>query len=367
MTNTQDSIYEICPGAGEAGLVSVILPTYNRAYSLGQAIESVLAQTYRPIEIIVVDDGSVDNTAEVVARFGSEVRYVRQENGGVAAARNHGLAITRGEFVGLIDSDDSWYPYKLEMQVAFLRKFPEAGMVWTDMAAVRDRGEKVHDAYLRIFYKAYDRVRTEDFMRNVGTIGDLGVNVSADVAQRPMWVGDIFSQLIGGTLVHTPTTLLRRERCRGTGGYDEDLRPNGEDFDFHLRTAVQGPVGFLDVPSIDYRIGNEDQLTAPSQGLAMARAYLLTINRWQEKHQDRITLSRSEFSDIVTYANRWVGQEALALGHHAEARKHLAHAIRSDGLTSRTAVMYLLALTPRSVFQTLRRVRRRLRSGSVGV
>lgn len=362
MTTTQASIYEICPGAGEPGLVSIILPTYNRAYSVGQAIESVLKQTYRPIEIIVVDDGSTDNTAEVVARFGDDVRYVRQENGGVAAARNHGFAISRGEFVALIDSDDCWYPHKLEMQVAFLRKFPEAGMVWTDMAAVRDNGEQVYDAYLRIFYKAYDRVRTEDFMRNVGTIGDLGVQVPTDVAQRPMWVGDIFSQLIGGTLVHTPTTLLRRERCRGTGGYDEHLRPNGEDFDFHLRTAVQGPVGFLDVPSIDYRIGNEDQLTAPSQGLTMARAYLLTINRWKEKHQDRITLSPSVFNDIVTYANRWVGLEALVAGNHAEARRHLRYAIRGDGVVSRTTVLYALALTPPSVFQMLRRARRRLRA-----
>ena len=362
MTNQQTSIYEICPGSGESGLVSVILPTYNRAYSIGQAIESVLAQTYRPLEIIVVDDGSSDNTAEVVGQFGSDVRYLRQANAGVAAARNHGFAIARGEFIALIDSDDCWYPYKLEMQVAFLRAFPEAGMVWTDMAAVRDNGEKVYDEYLRIFYKAYDRVRTEDFMRNVGRIGDLGVGVPDTVAARPMWVGDIFSQLIGGTLVHTPTTLLRRERCRGTGGYDEDLRPNGEDFDFHLRTAVQGPVGFLDVPTIDYRIGNEDQLTAPSQGLTMARAYLLTINRWKEKHQDRITLTPAEFAGIVTYANRWVGQEALALGHHAEARRHLSYALRTDGIKSRTALMYLLALTPRSVFQTLRRVRRRMRS-----
>jgi glycosyltransferase involved in cell wall biosynthesis len=362
MINPQASLYEICPGAGEPGLVSVILPTYNRAYSVGQAIQSVLDQTYRPIEIIVVDDGSTDKTSEVVARFGSDVRYVAQENAGVAAARNHGFAIARGEFVALIDSDDTWYPHKLEMQVAFLRKFPEAGMVWTDMTAVRDNGEKVYDAYLRIFYKAYERVRTEDFMRNVGSIADLRVDVPNEVAARNMYVGDIFSQLIGGTLVHTPTTLLRRERVRGTGGYDEELRPNGEDFDFHLRTAVQGPVGFLDVSTIDYRIGNEDQLTAPSQGLTMARAYLKTINRWKERHQDRITLSPAEFRDIVTYANRWVGQEALILGHHSEARRHLGQAVRGDGLASRTSVLYLLALTPRSVFQVLRRVRRRLRS-----
>jgi GT2 family glycosyltransferase len=363
MENAQPSLYEICPGRGEPGLVSVVLPTYNRAYSLGEAIESVLTQTYRPLEIIVVDDGSTDNTAEIVAQYDSSmVRYITQGNAGVAAARNHGFAVARGEFISLIDSDDSWYPWKLALQVAFLRKFPEAGMVWTDMAAVRDDGTKVHDAYLRIFYKAYDRARTEDFMNNVGRVRDLAVDVPADIADRPMWLGDIFSQLIGGTLVHTPTTLLRRERVRATGGYDENLRPNGEDFDFHLRTAVHGTVGFLDVPSIDYRIGNEDQLTAPSQGLTMARAYLKTVDRWVTQHRSRIKMSPGELGEIVTYANRWVGQEALALGHHAEARQHLSRAMRSDGVRSRTGAMYLLALTPRPVFQLLRRVRRSLRS-----
>jgi glycosyltransferase involved in cell wall biosynthesis len=353
---------EICPGTGEPGLVSVILPTYNRAYSLGAAIESVLAQSYRPIEIIVVDDGSKDNTAEVVAAFGDEVRYVKQANGGVASARNHGFRIARGEFVALIDSDDRWYPWKLEAQVAFLRKFPEAGMVWTDMTAVRDNGEKAYDAYLRIFYKAYERVRTEDFMRNVGKLADLGLNVPAELQARPMWIGDIFSQLIGGTLVHTPTTLLRRERVRATGGYDENLRPNGEDFDFHLRTAVHGPVGFIDAPAIDYRIGNEDQLTAPSQGLTMARAYLKTVDRWVGAHPERVTLTKDVLADIVAYANRWVGQEALILGNQKEARQHFRRAMSKDGIYSRTGALYMLAFAPASVFQVLRRIRRSLRA-----
>src|SRR3954454_19415660 len=89
----------------EPGLVSVAIPTYNRAYILDKAIESALAQTYRPVEIIVIDDGSTDGTAELVGRY-PELRYFHQPNGGLSAARNSGLRQARGEFIALFDSDD---------------------------------------------------------------------------------------------------------------------------------------------------------------------------------------------------------------------------------------------------------------------
>jgi GT2 family glycosyltransferase len=351
----------ICPGPGVTGLVSVVLPTYNRAHTIGETIDSVRAQSYKPLEIIVVDDGSTDNTADVVGRYGSEIRYVKQANGGVASARNTGFGIARGEFIALIDSDDRWQPWKLELQVAFLNRWPEAGMVWTDMAAINETGAVIAETYLRKFYRAHQHVAIEAVMTRVGTVADLPVSVPPELRSRPLYVGDIFPHLIRGTLVHTPTTLLRRERVRAAEGYDETLRPSGEDFDFHLRTAVHGAVGFLDAPAIDYRIGGADQLTAPPLAVAMARAYLKTVQQWLAAYGDRFALSASEKEKLVAYAHQWLGEQALVMGERATARRHLWLSLRGSPAHAKLYVLLAFASLPAPLFNSVRKLRRQLR------
>jgi glycosyltransferase involved in cell wall biosynthesis len=112
--------------------VSVIIPTFNCARFLGRAIETALTQTYRDYELIVVDDGSTDETREVVASFGSKLRYLYQPNGGVYSARNLALSSANGELVAYLDADDMWYPHKLDTQVAFLDAHKECGLVHSD-------------------------------------------------------------------------------------------------------------------------------------------------------------------------------------------------------------------------------------------
>ncbi|MBI3978484.1 MAG: glycosyltransferase family 2 protein [Chloroflexi bacterium] len=112
------------------GLVSVIIPTYNQAQYVGQAIESALGQTYGNTEIIVVNDGSTDEAFDVVARYGERVCQLVQSNAGLAAARNSGIRRARGEYIAFLDSDDVWLPGKLAAQMAVLRAMPDAGLVY---------------------------------------------------------------------------------------------------------------------------------------------------------------------------------------------------------------------------------------------
>ena len=125
-------------------LVSTIIPTYNRSQDVVVAVQSALDQTYPADlhEILVIDDGSTDDTAEVLARFGDRIRYVRKPNGGVSAARNHGIDLARGEAIAFLDSDDTWAPDKIARQVALLQARPEIDLVLTSIVVVNPDGSE---------------------------------------------------------------------------------------------------------------------------------------------------------------------------------------------------------------------------------
>jgi glycosyltransferase involved in cell wall biosynthesis len=115
-------------------LVSVIINVYNGVPYLGEAIESVLAQTYEPVELVVVDDGSDDGTGELAQSYGSALRYVQQSRGGIGSARNRGIEVAQGEFLAFLDADDRFVPTKLERQMAALSADPELEMVFGHMS-----------------------------------------------------------------------------------------------------------------------------------------------------------------------------------------------------------------------------------------
>lgn len=351
---------EFADGPGEPGLVSVIIPTFNRAYLVGSAIESVLAQTYRPVEMIVVDDGSSDGTREVVGRFGSAVRYFGQANAGVSAARNRGLREARGEFIALLDSDDRWMPWKLEAQVHLLRRLPQVGMVWTDMTAVTERGDVVSPTYLRTFYAAYRRVQVEHMFEQGGPLGDLWPAAPPELQSRRYFAGDVFSWMLLGSLVHTPTVMLRRERLQRVGAFDESRRFAGEDYDYHLRTCRAGLVAFLDAPSMWYRVGAADQITAPDRALYFAQSNLQNVLHYLEHDRTRVRLSARQIRGRLAESYAWLGREELRAGDIAAARAHLARSFCLQPIHARNSLLLLLSLLPGFAYRAVQLTRHML-------
>lgn len=197
-------IPQVCEGPGEPGMVSVIIPTYNRGYFISKTIDSVLAQTYRPVEIIVVDDGSSDDTSVVVDKYGSQLRYIYQENAGLASARNTGLAAARGEYIAFQDSDDIWLPWKLQAQVALMRNVPDLALVWTDMTAVDPDGEMVREKHLSKMYTVYQRINIEKHLPVSGLVKDFWPDCPAELRGATFRHGDIFASMFLGNLVHPP-------------------------------------------------------------------------------------------------------------------------------------------------------------------
>jgi glycosyltransferase involved in cell wall biosynthesis len=121
--------------------VSVIIPTYNRGSLIKRAVDSVLSQTFKDYEIIIIDDGSKDDTKDVLAPYMDRVRYVHQANAGISKARNHGIELAKGQYIAFLDSDDYWAPEKLEVQAEILDGNPKVGIVYGRMPIVNEHGE----------------------------------------------------------------------------------------------------------------------------------------------------------------------------------------------------------------------------------
>jgi glycosyltransferase involved in cell wall biosynthesis len=339
-------------------LVSVVMPTYNRAHCIERAIDSVLGQTHQDVEIIVLDDGSTDDTqALLAARYGDEprVRVHRQANAGVSAARNAAFKLVRGDYVALLDSDDVFFPWKLEVQLACLRHAPEIGMVWTDMRAVTPEGTVVANRYLKKAYTAWRHFPENNIFTASVPLAELVPTQAEALGTARLYTGDVFDAMLMGTLVHTSTVLLTRERFDKVRYFREDLKFAGEDYDFHLRTCREGPVGFADIVSIRYEVGAADRLTRDEYKVHTALNFLNTVVPMIEAERSRIKLPERMIREVTAEAHRWYAEELALTGQSATARPHFRKALRLEPKL-RTAVLLGLAYLPESVRGQLRKV-----------
>lgn len=353
----------VCQDSGEPGLVSVLIPTFNRAYILGKTIESVLAQTYQPLEIIVVDDGSTDETRTLIESFGTRIRYIYQKNAGLAAARNMGLAAARGEFIAFQDSDDLWLPWKLQAQVALMRCFPELALIWTDMKAISPDGVVIYERYLSKMYHVYHKINTNDYLNRTGRLRDVDPACPMELMEVSFRMGDIFSAMFMGNLVHPPTTLMRRRHISQTGGLDVAFSWTCEDYEFFWRVSREGLGAVIEAPSMLYRVNAIDQLTKPGLHLYIAHGNLIALKRRLENDQDRIRLPKHMIRHHLSEAYAWVAEEELLSdnGQRMMAITSFWKSLCLNPCQKRALFLFLISLAiPKQLFSSLRSLKQRL-------
>jgi GT2 family glycosyltransferase len=345
-----------------SGLVSVIVPTFDRRNTLREAVESILAQSHRDVEVIVVDDGSTDGTRELMTSGLTDprVRYRYQANAGVSSARNTGLDLATGDYIAFLDSDDAWKPWHLSLLLAGFERLPEAGMIWTDTEFVDDHGAVVSSSALADLLSAYRYFSLDDLFSSSIALSDLGVDLPFESRDHRLHLGDVFSPMIMGNLVLTSSVVMRRERVEEVGRFDERLSV-GEDYEFFLRVCRAGPVAFADVVDTRYRVGTADKLGGPRTSLAMARAYLRVLDATLARDADRITLAPEMILAAQVHAHRWVGEMELLSGSRRMARAHLARALRLRPAQPWTIVLLVLTFVPHRVFLFMVGWRRRMR------
>lgn len=303
-------------------LVSVVIPTYNNARYVRAAIESVLAQTFTDIEVIVIDDGSEDNTEDELRPVRDRIRCIRQENQGAAAARNRGIAEANGEFIAFLDSDDLWLPEKLAGQMDTLAQHPDFPVAHTDSLVI--------DADAHILKPSANRKRQS---RN----------------------GMVFEELFMSSIsVILTSTVVIHHRCFEEIGVFDPAFPVFQDYDFFLRLSFRYPVYFIDKPLVKYRL-TPRSLTRTNLRRNIAEQAAI-LRKCITSHGDYFR----EHPRVAPRKGRRFHTEAgLNLFFHddrEQARKHLARvALRSPN----TFCYYLATFLPSSFVSYLRSLKRR--------
>jgi glycosyltransferase involved in cell wall biosynthesis len=353
--------------------VSVIMPTYNRADTIGRAVDSVRAQTFGDWELIVVDDGSTDGTAAVVSGIDPRIHLLRQGNQGCYVARNTGLQASTGRYITFLDSDDEWLPHFLELTIGFLKAFPSEQMVMTEFLEIAGGGAPVrHDLYdvavkfPRMAKQVGSRLmdlppgETDDYLRVYSSkepIGAWGRDAAARAGypDAALYRGQIFEHLRFGHLGWLPTTVLTREALAKIG----DFLPN-------YRTAAD--YRFL---GLLYRHYQANMLALPGaikHGMALGGRRLTEGHLATGANEYRYATHRLPLYDEFFWLGResdvelgrirgWyqdhAGRVAVEHGKRREALVHLKEAtIANPRLWSAHALRLLVRLVPSDALAT---------------
>lgn len=260
-------------------LVSVIIPTYNRAETVGRTIQSVIAQTYRPMEVIVVDDGSTDQTLEALNRFGSEIKVILQTNRGPSAARNNGVAHSKGEIIAFLDSDDTWRNDKLENQIRIM----EAG------------GESVPCCVSNAEIVLGNVVESTSFKNaqvDCGLEEGYWLNPSLLIATRFL----LFNQVVA----------IRRAAFLKVGGFNEKMRLL-EDHDLAFKLSLIGPWAFIADPMVEKSNDSE------GLGVRAMKEPLVHALAWEGVLQSFLEAPQARSGELGRIIRRNLGNIALEL------------------------------------------------------
>jgi glycosyltransferase involved in cell wall biosynthesis len=324
--------------AHEAPLVSVIIPTYNRAAFVAKAVDSVLSQTFTDYELIVVDDGSTDGTKDNLNKYGDRIIYIYQDNSGVSAARNAGITVSRGEWLAFLDSDDEWKPDYLAKQI------------------------RQANTIARLCMQSANCLFTYDNEGDPQTYFELNGAMAAFKGKDYLLIEEPFAFVVSHGPWQVGSTIVRRDAASAAGLFDTNLTLS-EDFDFMARVSLQGPFGMIkkELVNIYRRDESTERLTNqtkkdPLRAKESDERIYQKLKLTQTLHyRDRKALNR-----VMSANRRAIGNLVLETGNTKGARDSYKRALLID-LSIRSLGKYILSyLLPPGVLASLRvPVRRR--------
>jgi len=307
--------------------ISVIIPTYNSAAFVVSAVESVLRQELEPAEIIVVDDGSTDDTAEALGPYRRSIRYLTQPNSGPAVARNRGVGAAQSDWIAFLDADDVWMPHKLRRQVECMKANPRAGLI--------------HSAFL-------------DWDNRTG-------ETSRRTLLRHNFSGRCYPLFFFQNGVLPSTALVRKEYVTRIGGFDETIRKAGvEDYDFSFRIARHCELAYIEEPLVLYR---RHEGNASARMLHMREGELNVLKKiLRDDPELRKFLTNEQYHERMHDLLSNVGYRYHDEGLSAEARNYFLQAGRHRPRDLYIWLLFLANLIPGRWIRVLRKLKSRIRT-----
>jgi len=303
-------------------LVSVIIPVYNGEKYIAEAVESVLGQTFEDYELIVVDDGSTDNTKYVLLSYGNRLKYIYKPNGGCASARNAGIKEGKGKYFAFLDADDTWLPNKLEAQMNKFEVNPEIGLVFCDHCVFNENGI------------VYDSV----------------------AKRRSIYEGMVFERLWQNNFVGISGVVVKRECLNKVGLFDESRDIDAvEDFNLLLRIARYYKFGFVNEVLFKYRLhGANMSLDFEKMYIQDFRNFEKVIETFPELNLQNASFVRKGYSNY--HFN--FGLEYFVQNEFKRARKQFFASLRYVPLNFKGVIHLCATLLPTPVIQMIRYLRK---------
>lgn len=337
--------------------VSVVIPGFNCARYIGQALNSVLAQTYPNIEIILVDDGSTDDTPAVVAPFLDRITYHRQPNGGLAAARNAGMTLATGDYIAWFDADDVCAKDRILVQVAYLASHPDVVAIGSNFAAFDDEGGTFDRAHAARYYSQIKNHGLAGLFPNVADYDGSGIDWTAPALERSYKVhsGNVWRRIVLGNFIHPPTLTMRRQ-ARERAGWVRLGNRTGADWEYIASLAKLGPLALVDEALLEYRC-HPAQMSSPARSLASVLDSLDLV--------ERLLMDPDVTSDeaLRTSLREKLAELHLSAAHDlaevspGRAFVHLRECWESPGLRKKIPRQLARVFMPRAGFRLLRRLR----------
>ncbi len=335
-------------------MISVIIPTYNCSDYIIEAIESVLNQTYKDVEIIVIDDGSTDDTYKILKPYLHKIKYIYQDNSGPSRARNVGIQEAKGEYIAFLDADDKWRTFKIYLQLSLLEALPDVNMIFSNYAVIDKNGTLIVDSYIEKGFPIFSeyKVKIKGIFNKVIPIKKI-CNFDGLLSDSYVYYGNIFDKLFMGNFILPSTEIIRRSSLRPPFLFNEKYKC-AVDQDFHLRFSKNHKIAYIDISTTEYRINRKGQLSGKQNTSQLILNTIETRLRVINEDSEFLSQKRGLIKKVLAKDFLRLSYYYLSELDMKSSRKYAISSLRYKPLLIKSWVIFLSSFFPPFVLSLIR-------------